>query len=61
MSLPPVASLTIAEIRAALKAGHYSAVELAQAALLHAESENPETNAFLQFSRTGHRRCPPCR
>ena len=50
MSLADLAALTVPEIRTGLKAGRFSAVELAQTALLHGETENPKTNAFLQFS-----------
>ncbi|HZU28876.1 MAG TPA: Asp-tRNA(Asn)/Glu-tRNA(Gln) amidotransferase subunit GatA [Bryobacteraceae bacterium] len=45
-----VPSLTIAEVHAGLRSGRYSAVELAEAALLHGEKQNSATNAFLQFS-----------
>ena len=50
MSLTEIAALTIPEIHSALKAGRFSAVELAQAALLDGESQNAKTNSFLQFS-----------
>jgi aspartyl-tRNA(Asn)/glutamyl-tRNA(Gln) amidotransferase subunit A len=43
-------ALTITEIRAALKAGRYSAVELAEAALLDGQKQNAAINSFLQFS-----------
>lgn len=50
MSTADPAALSVPEIRAGLKAGRFSAVELAQAALLDGEARNPQTNAFLQFS-----------
>src|SRR5215831_11422201 len=45
-----VASLTIDEVKNALRKGHFSATELANAALRFAEAENPKTNAYLHFS-----------
>ncbi len=45
-----VSSLTIPEIREGLLAKRFSARELAQAAVAHAEKENTQTNAFLTFS-----------
>jgi aspartyl-tRNA(Asn)/glutamyl-tRNA(Gln) amidotransferase subunit A len=45
-----IPSLTISQIKADLAAKIYSAVELAQAALDFAASENPKTNAYLHFS-----------
>ena len=45
-----IADLTIARIQAGLKARRFSAVELAEAALQHAASENPKTGAYLRFS-----------
>jgi aspartyl-tRNA(Asn)/glutamyl-tRNA(Gln) amidotransferase subunit A len=45
-----IASLTISGIQAALRSKQYSAVELAQAALAHAERENAATNAYLRLS-----------
>jgi aspartyl-tRNA(Asn)/glutamyl-tRNA(Gln) amidotransferase subunit A len=45
-----VADLTIAGIQAGLKARAFSAVELAEAALQHAQAENPKTGAYLHFS-----------
>ena len=51
MTGPDVASLTIAQIQDGLRARRFSASELAEAALAHAETENPKTNAYLHFSR----------
>jgi aspartyl-tRNA(Asn)/glutamyl-tRNA(Gln) amidotransferase subunit A len=45
-----IAGLTIARIQDGLKARRFSAVELAEAALHHAEAENPKTGAYLHFS-----------
>jgi aspartyl-tRNA(Asn)/glutamyl-tRNA(Gln) amidotransferase subunit A len=45
-----MSSLTIPEIREGLLAKRFSAQELAQAAITHAERHNPQTNAFLTFS-----------
>ena len=45
-----VADLTIAGIQAGLKARAFSAVELAEAALQHAQAENPKTRAYLHLS-----------
>jgi aspartyl-tRNA(Asn)/glutamyl-tRNA(Gln) amidotransferase subunit A len=45
-----ISSLTIQEIREGLLAKRFSARELAQAAVAHAENENPRTNSFLTFS-----------
>jgi len=45
-----IADLTIARIRDGLQAREFSAVELAEAALRHAEAENPKTGAYLRFS-----------
>ena len=45
-----VSSLTIDQVRAGLQARAFSARELTQAALAHAEAENPRTNAYLHFS-----------
>ncbi len=47
---PDIPALDVSRIHAGLKAGHFSAVEVAEAALLHAEAANPQTNAFLHFS-----------
>jgi aspartyl-tRNA(Asn)/glutamyl-tRNA(Gln) amidotransferase subunit A len=49
-NVPPVASLTISQIRDGLHAKEFSAVELVTEAVEHAERENPKTNAFLTFS-----------
>ena len=46
-----VSGLTIAQIQDSLRARRFSASELAEAALAHAETENPKTNAYLHFSR----------
>ena len=46
-----VAGLTIGQIQDGLRARRFSASELAEAALAHAETENPKTNAYLHFSR----------
>jgi len=51
MTGPDVPSLTIGQIREGLRAKQFSAHELAAAALAHAETENPKTNAYLHFSR----------
>jgi len=45
-----IAKLSISQIQAGLKARKFSAVELAEAALHHAEAENPKTSAYLHFS-----------
>ncbi len=45
-----ISSLTIPQIREGLLAKRFSARELAQAAVAHAEKENPQTNAFLTLS-----------
>jgi len=45
------AGLTIAQIQDGLRARRFSASELVAAALAHAETENPKTNAYLHFSR----------
>lgn len=51
MSAPgELSSLTIAAIREGLLAGKFSASELAEAALAHAQRTNQQTNAFLTFS-----------
>ena len=44
-----VADLTISEIRSGLEEKRFSAEEIAQEALKHAEAENPRTNAFLTY------------
>ncbi len=49
MSGVPVGALDIRTIQSGLRARSFSAVELAQAALAHAETENPKTNAYLEF------------
>ncbi len=49
-NLPPVARLTISQIRDGLHAKEFSAVELVTAAIENAERESPKTNAFLTFS-----------
>jgi aspartyl-tRNA(Asn)/glutamyl-tRNA(Gln) amidotransferase subunit A len=46
----PVASLTIGAVQEGLRRKDYSAVELAEAALHLAATENPETNAYLHLS-----------
>ena len=48
--IPPVAELTITQIREGLRAKEFSAVEVATQAIEFAERENPKTNAFLTFS-----------
>lgn len=50
MTQVELSSLTISEIRAGLVAKKFSARELAQAGVAHAEKENPRTNSFLTFS-----------
>ncbi len=50
MSADPLASHSIASIRAGLGAKEFSAEELARQALAYAEAENPKTNAYLTFS-----------
>ena len=45
-----VSSLTIDQVRDGLLTRRFSARELAQAALAHAEAENPRTNGYLHFS-----------
>jgi len=44
-----IASLTISEVQAGLKAKTFSATELTQKALAFAEAENVKTNAYLSF------------
>ncbi len=44
-----IASLTIDQVKAGLRARRFSAVELAAEALRFAEAENPKTNAYLHF------------
>ena len=44
-----VATLTVEQVRSGLASREFSAVELAQAALDFAKSENPKTNAYLHF------------
>jgi len=48
--LESAASLTIDQVREGLKSREFSAVELAESALEHAQQENSKTNAFLYFS-----------
>ncbi len=45
-----IPSLSISEIREGLQKKRFSAKELAESAVAHAEKENPKTNAFLTFS-----------
>ncbi len=45
-----VATLTIGQIQAGLRARQFSAVELAESALQFAAAQNSSTNAFLKFS-----------
>src|SRR4051794_40253786 len=45
-----IAELTIADVREGLRAKKFSAKELAQTAVAHAERENKRTNSFLTFS-----------
>jgi aspartyl-tRNA(Asn)/glutamyl-tRNA(Gln) amidotransferase subunit A len=45
-----IATLTVPKIREGLVHKTFSAVELAEAALSHAQAENPKTNAYLTFS-----------
>ena len=45
-----LSSLTISEIREGLLAKRFSAKELAEQAVSHAEKENTQTNSFLTFS-----------
>ncbi len=47
---PDIASLTIDQVQAGLRARTFSAEELATAALSFAQAENPKTNAYLTFS-----------
>jgi aspartyl-tRNA(Asn)/glutamyl-tRNA(Gln) amidotransferase subunit A len=42
-------TITVDSIRESLLAKEFSAVELTKIALLHAETENPKTNAYLTF------------
>ncbi len=49
MSEVPVGTLDIRTIQSGLRTRRFSAVELAQAALAHAEAENPKTNAYLEL------------
>jgi len=46
-----IPSFTISSVRQGLLEKKFSARELAEAALLFAEAENPKTNAYLTFSR----------
>ncbi len=50
MQRDEMSSLTITEIRDGLLAKRFSARELAQSAVTHAEKQNSQTNAFLTFS-----------
>lgn len=43
-------SLSISHVREGLQKKRFSAKELAESAVAHAEKENPKTNAFLTFS-----------
>src|SRR5689334_4902274 len=45
-----IPTLSIDLIRTGLRAGEFSAVELAGEALRFAEQENPKTNAYLRLS-----------
>src|SRR5579863_1707630 len=45
-----IPSLTIDSVREGLLSRHFSAVELATAALQFSEAENPKTGAYLHFS-----------
>jgi aspartyl-tRNA(Asn)/glutamyl-tRNA(Gln) amidotransferase subunit A len=45
-----MSALTIAEIQAGLRAKKFSAKELAEQAVAHAQSQNEKTNAFLTFA-----------
>jgi aspartyl-tRNA(Asn)/glutamyl-tRNA(Gln) amidotransferase subunit A len=45
-----VAGLSVERIQAGLRGREFSAVELADSALHHAEAENPKTGAYLRFS-----------
>jgi len=45
-----ISALTIDQVREGLRSRHFSAVELATAALDFARVENPKTNAYLTFS-----------
>ena len=45
-----IASLTIDQVKEALRKRSFSATELAREALRFAETENPKTNAYLHFS-----------
>jgi len=48
-ALLDLSKLTVEGVRDALRRGEFRAVELAQAALAHAEACNPATNAYLTF------------
>jgi aspartyl-tRNA(Asn)/glutamyl-tRNA(Gln) amidotransferase subunit A len=50
MSAGPIASHSIASIRAGLESKAFSAEELAREALAFAKAENPKTNAYVTFS-----------
>jgi aspartyl-tRNA(Asn)/glutamyl-tRNA(Gln) amidotransferase subunit A len=45
-----IATMTIAQIQDGLRTKQFSALELAQAAVQFAQTENPKTNAYLTFS-----------
>ena len=49
-NVPPIASLTVAQVRLGLERKNFTAKELATAALDFAAEQNPATNAFLSFS-----------
>jgi aspartyl-tRNA(Asn)/glutamyl-tRNA(Gln) amidotransferase subunit A len=49
-NVPPIASLTVAQVREGLDRRDFTATELATAALDYAAEQNPVTNAFLTFS-----------
>ena len=49
----PLHELSIDSIREGLLAKKFSAEELTRQSLEYAEAENPKTNAYLTFSRSG--------
>lgn len=49
-NVPPIGSLTVAQVRDGLDRKDFTATELATAALDFAAEQNPVTNAFLRFS-----------
>ena len=49
-NVPPISTLTVAQVRLGLERKDFTAKELATAALDFAAEQNPATNAFLSFS-----------